>query len=131
MIEKEKLLSIPDTIKELKQEKNRVDALREKLYSPRGLDTSEKVQSSGSQTELADVVIDLEQKLDEKLRMLSVLQREAEAMFREEELAQEDFILMMLRYYEGDSWAEISKAMCWSESTIYRRHHELLEQIYG
>lgn len=132
MVEKEILLAVPDMVKEIRREQQRIDALREKLYSPRGLDTGEKVQSSGgSQEALADVVIDLEQALDEKRCELKGVQKEVEKMFRDAGLAQEDFILMMLRYYEGLSWGEITKAMCWSEATIFRRHHDILEQIYG
>ena len=132
MITREDFLSIPRIAKELRDEKNRIEVIRGKLYSPRGLDTNEKVQSSGGQTALADVVIDLEQKLDLKEMELGRLQEQAkDAVLGSDTLSGEQVMLMILRYVDCAGWSEITETLHYSIATVYRMHRESLEIIFG
>ena len=131
MISKEEFLSIPKISKELKDEQNRIAVMRSKLYSPRGLDTSDKVQSSGSQTALADIVIDMEGKLDNKELELRHLQDEARcAILGNDTLSNDEVMLMLLRYTEGASWQEISETIHYSIAQVFRYHRIALDILF-
>lgn len=132
MIGKNELLSIPQLAREVEKEEARIESMRAKLTSPKGFDSRERVQSSGSQNNaLVDVIIDLEQQLSEKRGMLSVLERQAQALINRAGLTGEDSALMVMRYVEAYSWETVEELMHYSRATVFRRHNELLIRIYG
>ena len=132
MITREDFLSIPRLARELRDERDRIEVIKSKLYSPRGLDTSDKVQSSGSQTALADVVIDMEQRLEHREWELGRLQEQAKcAVLGSDTLSGEQVMLMILRYVDCAGWSEITETLHYSIATVYRMHRESLEIIFG
>lgn len=132
MIGKSELLMIPELAREVESEAARIDDMRARLTSPKGFDSREKVQTSGAQNSaLVDVIIDLEQQLDEKRSMLSVLKRQAQATFLNAHLQGEDSALMVLRYVEAYSWETVAELMHYGRATMFRRHKEILERLYG
>lgn len=132
MIAKDELLKIPQLAKEIASDADRIEAMRSALTSPKGFDSREKVQTSGSQdSALVDVIIDLEQQLDEKRGMLSVLKRQAQAAINMTGLTGDDSILMQLRYVHVYSWETVEQLMHYSRATVFRRHSEVLKIMYG
>ena len=131
MVSREDFLAIPRMAKEIADEENRIAVMRSKLYSPKGLDTSEKVQSSGSQSHLADIVIDMEQALEEKKRELDWLKTEALTLVDEtEELSGEERAIMVLRYEEDRTWPEITETIHYAVATVFRMHRTALDKIF-
>lgn len=132
MIGKNELLSIPQLAKEIKAEEDRIEAMRSAITSPKGFDSRERVQTSGSQdSALVDVIIDLEQQLEEKRGMLSVLKRQAQQAINMSGLTGDDSILMSLRYVHVYSWETVEQLMHYSRATVFRRHSEVLKMMYG
>lgn len=132
MISREDFLSIPKVAKEIQDEENRIAVMRSKLYSPRGLDTSDKVQSSGSQTALADIVIDMEQKLEARETELERLQVQAQELIQGSELLDGDtIVLMLLRYTANARWSDIAETMHYGIATIYRMHSSAIDILFG
>lgn len=128
---REEFLAIPKLAREISEERSHIAVLRGKLYSPRGLDTSEKVQSSGSQTALADIVIDMEQRLDSKEAELDRMQEEAaRIILGNDELTGEEIMLMLLRYTEGAKWETIADAIHYSPASVFRIHNIAIEKIF-
>lgn len=127
---KEEFLSIPKRAREIEDEDNRIEVMKSKLYSPRGLDTNEKVQSSGSQTALADVVIDMEQRLEAKKIELSRLRAEALQMIYGAYLTDSERLVLMLRYTEDSAWSEITEAIHYSVATVFRIHRAAVEKLF-
>lgn len=127
---KEEFLSIPKMAREIEDEDNRIEVMKSKLYSPRGLDTNEKVQSSGSQTALADVVIDMEQRLEAKKIELSRLRAEALQMIYGAYLTDSERLVLMLRYTEDSAWSEITEAIHYSVATVFRIHRAAVEKLF-
>ena len=130
MINREEFLNIPKLSKEIAEEENRIAVIRAKLYSPRGLDTNEKVQSSGSQTALADVVIDMEQRLEAKKIELSSLRAEALRMIYGADLEDSERLVLMLRYVEDSTWLEITEAIHYSVATVFRIHRAAIDKLF-
>ena len=132
MIEKNELLNIPTLAREVENEQARIDSMRSMLTSPKGFDSRERVQSSGSQQNaLVDVIIDLEQQLDEKRGMLKALEREARQTFARAGLTGEDSALMILRYVQAYSWETVEQMLHYSRATIFRRHSDIIKRLYG
>ena len=128
MISRDDLNRIPELAKEIDSEQARVDAMRAKLYSPHGFDTKEKVQTSGSQDTLADLVIDLQQQVDDKRSELVGMIQLAKELINH--LKGEDRVIMLLRYVDCESWQDISEILNYSLPTLYRRRSELLDILY-
>lgn len=132
MIAKSELLSIPQLAREVEKEQARIESMREKLTSPKGFDSRERVQSSGSQqSAMVDVIIDLEQQLEEKRSVLSVMERQAQNMINRSGLAGEDSALMVMRYVEAYSWETVEQLMHYSRATVFRKHNEIMARLYG
>ena len=136
-ISKKELLSIPPKIEEINRRRDRIAALRQKLYSPKGMDTNEKVQTSAGETAmLADIVIDMEAELERDAEDLNELRAEAAKII--ETLPEEPRYVMRLRYLDEDhngepttwSWTEIARLMYYSEATAHRRHGEALDILF-
>ena len=135
-ITKAELLTIPARIRDIDKQRSRVEAMRAKLLSPRGLDTNEKVQTSGGEAAaLADIVIDMEQALEKDLNELNGLREETAAIIQE--LPAELKILMRLRYLDSEdgapvcrSWPTIADVMFYSPPTVYRKHDEALALLF-
>ena len=131
MISKEEFLSIPKMARDIAEEKNRIAVMRAKLYSPRGLDTSDKVQSSGSQTALADIVIDKEQRLESRVCELDRLREEAERIILGNDILSDDEImLMLLRYSDCKTWREITETIHYGIATTYRMNRNALDILF-
>ena len=146
MVTREEFLTIPKMAREISEEEDRVAVMRAKLYSPRGLDTSEKVQSSGSQSHLADIVIDMEQALagqenDLYLRvktLFGTMDRVipvgfsigSAAAFAENLALLEERALMFLRYAEDRSWRDITETIHYAAATTFRMHRSALDKIF-
>lgn len=133
MIAKNELLSIPQLAREVEKEAARIESMRSQLTSPQaGFDSRERVQSSGSQhPALVDVIIDMEQQLTEKRGMLSLLKRRAQSMINRSGLTGEDSALLVLRYVEAYRWETVEELMHYSRATVFRRHNELIQKLYG
>ena len=132
MIGRDELESIPGIAREIEQEAERINSMRSRLTSPKGFDSRERVQTSGSQdSALVDVIIDLGQQLDDKRGMLDLLERQAMQLIDRAGLAGEDRALMVLRYVEAYSWEDVEKTMHYSRATVFRRHRDIMEALYG
>lgn len=132
MIGKSELLNIPQLAREVEAEENRIETMRAHLVSPKGFDSRERVQSSGSQQNaLVDVIIDLEQQLEEKKETLAVLERQAQELIKSRGLTGEEHALMVMRYVQACSWEVIERLMNYSRATVFRRHNDIIRSIYG
>lgn len=132
MIGRDELLSIPPLAREVEQEAERINSMRARLTSPKGFDSRERVQTSGSQDNaLVDVIIDLSQQLEDKQGMLDLLEREARQAIDRAGLTGEDRALMVLRYVEAYTWEDVEQTMHYSRATVFRRHKEAMTKLYG
>ena len=114
----------------VKRDELRVNSLKSKLYSPQGLNTDVKVQSSGNESDaLVDIVCDMEQTLEAERAELDRMSRIAEESFRV--LDDEHRKLMLLRYNCGFTWTEIMSTMHYSSSSIYRKRKECFMVLLG
>lgn len=125
---REELEMIPKMAREIEHEKDKIQAMRTRLTSPKGLDTRDKVQTSGSEISLADVVIDAQQMLDKKEQKLRVYQDDARILIKR--LEGEDWQLMTLRYVMALEWTDISRMMNYSARTIYRMHSRVMAELF-
>lgn len=127
---KEYLNNIRALVLQIRAEQLRVSSLRSKLYSPQGLNTNEKVQSSGNESgALADIVCDMQQKLDEECEQLEQMKHVAEVGFGV--LSDEQRQVMILRYLCALEWPEIRELMHYSAATVYRRRDECFAILFG
>ena len=132
MIGRSELESIPGIAREVELEEARINSMREKLTSPKGFDSRERVQTSMSQdSALVDVIIDLSQQLEDKRGMLDLMEREAMQMIDRAHLTGEDRALMVLRYVEAYSWEDVEQTMHYSRATVFRRHKDIMTALYG
>ena len=125
---REELEMIPKMAREIEHEKDKIQAMRTRLTSPKGLDTRDKVQTSGSEISLADVVIDAQQMLDKKEQKLRVYQDDARILIKR--LEGEEWQLMTLRYVMALEWTDISRMMNYSARTIYRMHSRVMAELF-
>ncbi len=125
---REELEMIPKMAREIEHERDKIEAMRSRLTSPKGLDTRDKVQTSGSEISLADVVIDAQQMLDKKEQKLRVYQDDARILIKH--LEGEEWQLMTLRYVMALEWTDISRMMNYSPRTIYRMHNRALCALF-
>jgi len=130
MITRDDFLSIPQKATELRNRENRIEAMRSKICSPRGLDTSDKVQSSGSQTALVDIFIDMEQTLDAEKMELDHLQQEAVKLIYGADLKDEERMVMMLRYTEIATWRKITETVHYGIASVFRIHKAALDKLF-
>lgn len=131
LMTREELLQIPAVARRIRHERDKVEAMKAKLYSPKGLDTHERVQSSGSMAPiLADVVIDAEAELEIEEEELQAKAERAKELIKAR-LDGEDKEVMMLRYVYGLEWEEVARIMIYSQQTIFRRHQLALEKLYN
>ena len=129
MLTKTELMAIPIMIRDIDRTKARIEKMRSKLYSPQGFDSRERVQTSGSQRdELVDMVMDFEAKLETKKAEVERLKREAIALF--EPLEPEQKLLMTLRYIGAQSWPEIAEVMNYSPPSLFRRHRQIMSELF-
>ena len=128
---KDELLKLPEIYAGIERDRKRIDIMRSRLYSPKGLDTRDKVQSSGGNSMLAETVIDLQQKLDARVREADRLRAEADRMISRELSDSIDLALVMkLRYIQCLSWAHISEWLQYSPATLYRYRREALSILF-
>ena len=127
---KEELLTLPDIYEHIVQESNRIANMRAKLYSTQGLDTRDKVQSSGGSNMLAEIVIDAQQELDKEQESFYAMAAEAKKMIRDK-LDGNEATVMELRYVGCIGWAEISAMLDLSKATLYRYRNTALELMFN
>ena len=130
MITREEFLSIPERATELRKREDRIKCMKSKLLSPKGLDTSDKVQSSGSQTALIDIFIDMEQTLDAEKQELEHLQAEALKVIYRADLPSEQRMVMLLRYTENATWRSITETVHYGIATVFRIHRAALDKLF-
>ena len=129
MLTKNELMAIPVMIRDIKRSKARIEKMRARLYSPQGFDSREKVQTSGTQRdELVDMVMDFEAKLEAEEKDVAELKQEAIALF--ETLEPEQKLLMTLRYIGAQSWPEIAEVMNYSPPSLFRRHRQIMSELF-
>ena len=122
-------MAIPVMIRDIKRSKARIEKMRARLYSPQGFDSREKVQTSGTQRdELVDMVMDFEAKLEAEEKDVAELKQEAIALF--ETLEPEQKLLMTLRYIGAQSWPEIAEVMNYSPPSLFRRHRQIMSELF-
>lgn len=127
---KDELLKLPDMAASIANEGKRIEAMRARLYSPKGLDTRDKVQSSGGNNMLAETVIDLQNKLDARIEKYEQLRAEAYVMI-ERALTGDMYYVMSLRYVDALSWAEVASIVNVSAATVYRKHRAALSKLFN
>lgn len=129
MLTKNELMAIPVMIRDIERSRARIEKMRAKLYSPQGFDSREKVQTSGTQRdELVDMVMDFEAKLEAEEKDVAELKQEAIALF--ETLEPEQKLLMTLRYIGAQSWPEIAEVMNYSPPSLFRRHRQIMSELF-
>lgn len=126
---KTELLKLPDIYLRIEQDKQRIHNMRARLYSPKGLDTRDKVQSSGGNGMLAETVIDMQQKLDKRISEFDTLRAEADKMIAGR-LKDDTALVMRLRYVDCCNWAEISAMLDYSPATLYRYRRIALDILF-
>lgn len=126
---KEELLALPGIYEKIRQDSVRIQKMRARLYSPKGLDTRDKVQSSGGNSMLAEVVIDLQQKLDARADAFNRLTAEAGELISDN-LEGNSALVMRLRYVDCFNWSEIAAMLDLSPATLYRYRNAALDLIF-
>ena len=127
---KDDFLSLPDTYEHIVQESNRIENMRARLYSTQGLDTRDKVQSSGGSSMLAEIVIDAQQELDNRMSDFYAMVSEADKLIAAR-LDGNEAQVMRLRYVGCIGWAEISAMLDLSKATLYRYRNTALEILFN
>ena len=126
---KSELLALPDMYNRIEQDKLRVHNMRARLYSPKGLDTRDKVQSSGGNNMLAETVIDMQQKLDKRINDFDIMRAEADKLIAGK-LSDDTALVMRLRYVDCFNWSEISAMLDYSPATLYRYRRTALKILF-
>lgn len=129
MLTKTEFLSLPELYKQLKKDTERVNNMRDRLYTPKGLDTRDKVQSSGKSM-LAEIVIDMQQKLDARISDFNRMTAEAAAMIADK-LDDDTALVIRLRYVECISWSEIQAILDCSPATLYRCRKTAIHVLFN
>ena len=130
MINEEDFIKLPDIYADIERDRKRIDLMRSRLYSPKGLDTRDKVQSSGGANMLAEIVIDLQQKLDARVDVYEALKAEADDLIKSK-LDDDTALVMRLRYIEAITWSEIAAILDYSEATLYRYRRQALDKLFS
>lgn len=130
MLTKTEFLSLPVLYKQLKKDTERVNNMRDRLYTPKGLDTRDKVQSSGGKSMLAEIVIDMQQKLDTRKADFNRMKVEAAAMIADK-LDDDTALVIRLRYVECISWSEIQAILDCSPATLYRCRKTAIHVLFN
>lgn len=130
MLTKTEFLSLPELYKRLKKDTERVNNMRDRLYTPKGLDTRDKVQSSGGKSMLAEIVIDMQQKLDDRMADFNRMKVEAAAMIADK-LDDDTALVIRLRYVECISWSEIQAILDCSPATLYRCRKTAIHVLFN
>lgn len=129
MLTKKELMALPLKVRDIERAKLRIEKMRTKLYSPKGFDSRERVQTSGSQRDaMADMVIDLEMKVQAEQEDVEKLTDAAGKMFTE--LDPEAKQLMTMRYIGALSWPDIAEVMHYSPPSLFRKHRAVLCELY-
>ena len=130
MINENDFIKLPDIYNELERDRRRVDIMRSRLYSPKGLDTRDKVQSSRGANMLAEIVIDLQQKIDARTEAYEYMKAEADGLIQSK-LQDEVALIMRLRYIEAINWSEIAAMLDYSPATLYRYRRQALDILFN
>lgn len=132
MITKEELYEIPRMFDRINEKKARRERLQEKATSPPGTNNDERVQTSkksDKMTDLAVLVCDLDNEIEEDEKELAELRRKAETLFSRVDGINRE--ILVLRYAEGETWDEIGDALNYSERHVRRIHLNIINTVYG
>ena len=128
---REQFIALPDMAADIQRRAAQVNRLRARLTSPKGLDTREKVQSSGSNNNMADVLIDMAAELDNIRSIYQKQLEEAQDLIDDRLKSYPDLILLTsLRYLSNRPWSDISAIMGYSAATIFRKHDTALAILF-
>ena len=129
---REQFTGLPDMAAEIKRRAAQVQRLRVRITSPKGLDTREKVQSSGGGNNMADVLIDMTADLDALTIQYNGLKAEAgdiiDAKLKE---YPELILLTTLRYLSNNKWSDIVAVLGYSPATIYRMNDTAIDIMFN
>lgn len=129
---REQFIALPDMAADIQRRAAQVNRLRARLTSPKGLDTREKVQSSGSNNNMADVLIDMAAELDNIRSIYQKQLEEAQDLIDDRLKSYPDLILLTsLRYLSNRPWSDIIAIMGYSAATIFRKHDTALALLFN
>lgn len=132
MITREELFEIPAMFDRINEKKARRERLQDKATSPPGTNNDERVQTSkkpDKMTDIAVLVCDLDNEIEEDERELAELRRKAESLFNIVDGINRE--ILVLRYAEGETWDEIGETVGYSERHVRRIHLNIIRTIYG
>lgn len=128
---REQFIALPDMAADIQRRAAQVNRLRARLTSPKGLDTREKVQSSGGNNNMADVLIDMAAELDNIRAIYQKQLEEAQDLIDDRLKSYPDLILLTsLRYLSNRPWSDIRAIMGYSNATIFRKHDAALAILF-
>ena len=129
---REDFIALPDMAAEIQKRTAQVQRLRSRLTSPKGLDTREKVQTSGGNNNMADVMVDMAAELDALTCIYrDKLDEAAELIDTKLKDYPELILLTSLRYIKGAKWSDVTAVMGYSTSTVFRMKDQALELIFN
>lgn len=129
---RDEFTALPDMAVDIQKRAAQVNRLRNRLISPKGLDTREKVQSSGSGNNMADVLIDMAAELDRVKAEYQSLKAEASDLIDDRlKVCPELILLTSLRYLNNKPWSDVSAIMGYSPATIFRKRDQALDILFN
>ena len=129
---REDFIALPDMAAEIQKRTAQVQRLRSRLTSPKGLDTREKVQSSGGNNNMADVMVDMAADLDALTCIYKdKLDEAAELIDAKLKEYPELVLLTSMRYIKGAKWSDVTAVMGYSPSTVFRMKDQALDIIFN
>ena len=130
MTQKEKLQSIRRISFEIKHRRSRITALKSILTSTTQSYNSDVVQDAGGQDKMAKLISqinDLKQevkKLEKELFEIKI-----EVFDTIKKLPSPEFEILYRRFFESESFKEISKELCYSERQIFRYYNSGIKAL--
>lgn len=129
---REQFIALPDMAADIQRRAAQVNRLRSRLTTPKGLDTREKVQSSGGNNNMADVFIDMAAELDNIRSIYQKQREEAQDLIDDRLKSYPDLILLTsLRYLSNRPWSDIIAIMGYSSATIFRKNDTALAILFN
>lgn len=129
---REQFTGLPDMAADIKKRAAQVQRLRIRVTSPKGLDTREKVQSSGGTNNMADVLIDMTADLDALTCQYNDLKAEAADLIDAKLSEYPELILLAtLRYLNNSKWSDITAVLGYSPATVYRMNDQTIDIIFN
>ena len=129
---REEFIALPDMAAEIWRRSQQIQRLKSRLTSPKGLDTREKVQSSGSGSNMADVMVDMQADVDIMLSVYNSMIEEASELIDDKLKGYPELMLLTsLRYLKSRKWSEITAIMGYAPSTVFRMKDQALALLFN